>query len=523
MKVFKNADFISCEDSNRRFNVLVEDDGKIAYVGDHIPEFYERARQIDLKGACVVPAFGDTHIHFASFAFFNAGLDCRHVKDFDELAVLIRKYVDSHRREKIVLGFGCSAHTVAEKRLPNRTDLDRITTRPLMLVKYDGHAAVANSALVERLPSEVFENLRFEEVSGWFYLEAFYSAVNSISKSVPVPRLFKNLVGAGDYMAKKGIGLVHTTEGVGFPLDMDVDVMRFAALGLPQAYRVFFQTMAVGKVLRRKLPRIGGCFATALDGCFGSEDAALRDPYSNDPDNFGNLFYTQKQVDAFVKEAHDANLQIAMHAIGDAAVEQALVAYEKALQANPRDDHRHIIIHADLMDESAIEKTAELGVCIALQTPFLHWDQEPLSYLETLLGRRTDRMMPLKSMLDAGIVMASGSDGPCTLPDPVFGIYAACNHPNSSERIPVLDALKMHTAQCAKLSFEEDVRGTLTPGKAADFAVLDRNILDIGVEAIRDLQVVDLYLGGRKYDGRSGGAMGLTARCIKNKCFGNRR
>lgn len=517
LKIFTNAEFISCEDDNRIFHVMIENSGTILYTGDAIPDEFSGAQRIDLGGHCCVPAFGDTHIHFASFAYFNSGLDCRAAKDFKELGLLINQHIENHPKEKIILAFGCSAHTVREKRLPTKEDLDRITNRSVMIVKYDGHAAVGNSALIQKLPAAVLKDPGYQEATGWFFGDAFYQAVNHISKSVSIPRLFKNLIAASDTMAGKGIGFIHTSEGVGFPLDLDVDMIRFAAMGLPQEIRVFFQTMDTRKVIKRKLNRIGGCFATALDGCFGSEDAALKTPYSNNPDNTGTLFYTQEQVNAFVEEAHKKGLQIALHAIGDAAIEQALNAFENALNILPRKNHRHIIIHADLMNPALIQKAARLGIHIALQTPFLQWREEPVEYLETILGNRLKDLIPLKSMLDAGIPMASGSDGPCTLPNPIFGIHAACNHPNPDERISALDALRMHTSWCARFSFDESARGTLSAGKTCDFAVLDKNILDIPVETIKNVNVEDVYFRGKRYEGQSNSPAKLFFTCLKNK------
>lgn len=501
MRVFKNAEFISCEDNNRILKYLVEEDGRIIFTGDELPEAYVHGRTTDLKGLCAVPAFADTHIHFSSFAYFNSGLDCRHVKDFEELTELVRRYIADNKKEKIILGFGCSAHTVKEKRLPQRDDLDRITSHPVMIVKYDGHAAVGNSALIEKLPAVVLKDEGFDKKTGWFYLNAFYQAVNQISKSVSLPAVFRNLMAGSDYLARKGIGLVHTVEGVGFPLDLDVDIARLAGRGLPQTFRTYFQTMDVKKVLRRKMSCIGGCFATALDGCFGSEDAALREPYANNPANTGTLFYSQKEVTDFVKSANRHGLQIAMHAIGDAAIDQALTAYEEALKDCPRTDHRHVIIHADLMDEKAIGRAAELGICIALQTPFLHWQQEPLEYLQHILGNRIEKLIPLKSMLDKGLLIAGGSDAPCTLPDPISAIHSACNHPKEDESVSILDALKMHTNWSAKLSFDENDRGTLTEGKLADFVVLDKNPLHTPKENLKDLKIADVYFKGDKYSG----------------------
>lgn len=518
MRVFQNAEFISCEEKNRVFKYLVEHDGNILFSGDQLPEEFAACASVDLKGRCVVPAFGDTHIHFSSFAYFNSGLDCREAGDFDELGTLINDYIGRNKKEKIILGFGSSAHTVREKKLPDRHDLDRITAHPLMIVKYDGHAAVGNSALIAKMPAAILADPGFDKDTGWFYLNAFYLAVNSITKSVSLSALFKNLIAGSDALARRGIALVHTAEGVGFPLDLDVDFMRFANRGLPPTFQVFFQTMDVQKVQRRKLPRIGGCFACALDGCFGSEDAAFRAPYSNNPQNRGTLFYQQAEVNDFVVKANRAGLQIAMHAIGDAAIDQALTAFETALRDFPRDNHRHIIIHADLMDRAAIERAAKLKLCIALQTPFLYWPQEPLEYLRRILGARVENLIPLKSMLAAGLTLAGGSDAPCTLPDPVAGIYAACNHPNPDESVSVLDALRMHTANAAKLSFDENTRGTLTNGKRADFVVLDKNPLHTSLDKLNTIKVEALYLKGEKYEGQEDRSIGsLVMDAFKNR------
>ncbi len=517
MNIFTNADFISCEDDNRLFHTLIADKGKIVHTGDAVPETYAGGPVENLGGKCVVPAFTDTHIHFESFAFFHSSLDCRTASDFDELAAMVQSHIQAHSNIDLILGFGCSAHSLREKRLPERADLDAMTAHPLMIIKYDGHAAVANSALIKRLPLTVLSETGYDPKTGWFFHQSFYQAVNHVTKSVSLFTVLKNMIAGSDYLARKGIGLVHTAEGVGFPLDLDVDIMRLASLGLPQQYRTYFQTVDVQKVLRRNMPRIGGCFATALDGCFGSEDAALTLPYSNDSNNHGVLFYTQPQVNAFVRDANRSGLQVSMHAIGDAAVEQALIAYEYALNDFPRNDHRHTLIHADLMTPALIEKAAFLGNAIALQTPFLYWQQEPVAYLETLLGNRMQQLIPLKSMLKAGLLLGNGSDGPCTLPDPIFGMHAACNHPNPDERICAIDALKMHTHWGAKLSFDEKQRGTLTEGKTADFVILDQNPLTVPVEKIKEIQIEALYLKGVKYTGQDRGAASLLLSCFGNK------
>lgn len=517
MKTFINAHAISCRADNAVYPVLVEKAGRIVYAGDCIPPQYKNWPAIDLEHKCVVPAFADTHMHFASFALFHSGLDCRHVGSLPELGDFIRDYIHRNPSDKLHLGFGCAAQTLQKNHPLTGSDLDAISSMPLMLIKYDGHAAVANRAMVKRLPQTVLKYRGYCRSSGWFYQEAFYRAVSAITRSIPLSKVFKNTIRGADTLIKKGIGLVHTAEGVGFPLDMDVNLIRFVDRGLPPALRTYFQTLAVSKVRKRGLPRIGGCFETALDGCFGSQDAALRAAYHNHPDSTGFLAYTQQQVNAFVHKAHRANLQVAMHAIGDAAIAQALEAYETAQQRTPRDDPRHVIIHADLMPPDLIERAARMKVAIALQSPFLMWPLEPLDYLESLLGDRIRHLIPMKSMLDAGLLLGNGSDAPCTLPDPIYGIHAACNHPVPQERITPLEALKMHTTWAARLSFDENERGTLGPGQRADFLVLDRNPLTIPQATLKDIKIEAIYLAGRRYQGYNPGTAEFLYNCIRKK------
>ena len=140
-----------------------------------------------------------------------------------------------------------------------------------------------------------------------------------------------------------------------------------------------------------------------------------------------------------------------------------------------------------------------------------------MEYLESILGQRADHLVPLKSMLGAGLLLANGSDGPCTMPDPILGIHAACNHPNPNERISARDALKMHTSWGAKMSFDENERGTIAKGKIADFVVLDKNPLRVPLESIKDIEIEALYLGGRKHTGQGKSPTRLLARCAGTK------
>ena len=511
MILFKNASFLTCEpDQNKTYTAMAVHKGRIAWIGDEVPGEYRSAPVVDLGGAVVTPAFGDSHMHFESFSMFANSFFVLDADSLDEAGQVVRAYADTHAKSKVLFGFGCSAYTVAEKRLPEKSDLDQWTDRPLIIVKYDGHAAVCNSALMAKLSDGVMSDPGCDRETGWLYQNAFFNGVNEVTAMIPAMTIVAGLSKGADCLARAGIGLVHCVEGVGFPKDIDVDMMRIFSPGLPIAFRMFFQTMDLDAVSKRKLTRVGGCFKLALDGCFGSQDAALLEPYANNPANRGMLFYTQEQVNDFCIRANRAGLQIAMHAIGDAAVEQAVTAYEAALTAAPRNDHRHVLIHCSLCTPEQLDRLAALKVSIALQSPTIIWRQEPAAYRCGILGdARNEAISPLKSMLDRGIVLGDGSDAPATYPDPIYGMHCAVNHPTPFARISPLDALMMRTYNPAYMSFDEPVRGSLTAGKIADFAVLSGNPLTVDCSNIRDIKVLDLYLGGKKYRTKLKNAAGL--------------
>ena len=517
MKVYEGS-IITCDTQSNVFKYLVEDMGTILHAGNELPEEYSHCERISLGDKSLTPSFADTHIHFASYALFASGLDIRNCKDLESMKGVIKDFA-LHNSDPIIFGFGASTHSVKEKRLLSREEIDEVCPdRPVFIVKYDGHAAILNSPMIAMLPKSIRSLRGFHPDSGEMNQEAFFAVTDFGTKKVSLKKTLKGMIDAVDTLASRGIGMIHTVSGVGFPRDMDVDLERTFARGQynPLQIRVFFQTLEVKKALKRKLPRIGGCFATALDGCFGSVDAAMNKPYINDSGNSGILFYDDETVSAFTKSANRAGLQIEMHAIGDAAFDQAVHALNTALKDNPREDHRHTIIHACLPTKEGLEKCAELGIAIALQPSFIHWNLEPLEYIESIMGDRAYKLSPLRTMTDMGIKLSGGSDAPCTEPDPVFGIWAACNHYVPEESLSIQEALTMFTRNAAWTTFDEKERGSLERGKIADMAILNRNPLTMKKEDLLHLNVEALILSGNEY--RPGQSMaGLLWRGITHR------
>ncbi|MCK4767511.1 MAG: amidohydrolase [Desulfobacula sp.] len=507
MRIY-HGKILSLDKNNTVYNYLVEDKGRIVYLGNSLPiEYANHNSPLELGNRVLLPSFGDGHMHFSNWALIAVSyFDVRDARDIREIQEIIQKYMTQNKKLKAIIAFGVSKHSVKEKRLIERQELDEVCPdMPLIIICYDGHSAVCNTKMQEKFPDKV-KNLRgFIEDKGHLFSEAYLAGTDYAASLVPSLDLVKSIVKSFDLLAEKGIGLIHATEGIGFPKDLDITLVSLIAKARAKKNqfqtRLFFQTMEVDKVIKRKLPRIGGCFATALDGCFGACDAALHEPYHNDHDNTGIFFQSEEEVIEFAKKANRAGLQIEMHAIGDAAVSRAVKAIETALLDYPRKNHRHTIIHACLILPDDLKKIAELGIGITLQPGFLISPLEPVEYLNEILGPRLKESSPLQSILNAGIHLSGGSDAPVTHPDPIEGIYGACNHPyDPDQSVSIMDALKMYTYEVAWTSFDEKERGSLEIGKLADMIILNHNPLKLEPKKLRSLKVEKLFLNGKEYE-----------------------
>lgn len=513
MKVYEGT-VLTVDEHDSVARYLVEDSGRIAYVGDELPERYEAAERVELGARALCPSFVDTHEHLASFATFNAGLNVMEARTNAQICEMVTDFA-SHSSAKTLIAFGASPYSVAEGRLVSREELDRVCPdRPLMLVKYDGHACVVNSELLKVVEPKVRALRGYHPETGEMNQEAFFAVSDHITGSLSIPELVGNIQRAMDYLASRGIGMVHDVSGVGFAGDLDISLETWLARSAQSGFqvRVFPQSMDVRVAKRRHLPRIGGCFACALDGCFGSADAAMFAPYEG-TDERGVLYYTDEQVSDFCRHANRAGLQIEMHAIGDAAFDQACRALKAALDDFPRADARHGIIHDCLPTPEGLAICAEYGIQFPMQTSFIDWPQEPDAYLARLLGpERASRLNPLRTIWDAGITLSFGSDAPCTDPDPVLWMQRACNHSNPTESLTVAEALRAATYNGAWTTFDERDRGSLEPGKLADMALLSANPYELGAARLGELSVEGLILQGRPYEPQRQGVTAAVAR-----------
>ena len=489
---------ITLDKDNHIYKYLVEDQGIILYIGNEIPEQYIHVEKRELQEKVLLPSFCDTHEHFLSFSLFHSGLNVMNVQSNKEMQALIKDYVSTVNKS-VLFAFGASPYSVEEQRLLSRSELDEVCpNKAFAMIKYDGHACIINTKLLNKLKKKISKLRGYHPETGEMNQEAFFEVTNYISSKASIPSMFKNMQKAIDYCVHNGIGMIHSVSGVGYPFNFDINIEQIFAKSLQNGVelRIFPQSMNIKTAKRRHLNRIGGCFKCALDGCFGSQDAALYEPYINNKENTGVLYYTDEQVIDFCKKANRAGLQIEMHAIGDRAFDQAARALKAALDDFPREDHRHGIIHCCLPTKDGIEICKKYKIQMPVQSSFINWKQEPVEYLDSILGkRRVKKLNPLKTYIQNGILISAGSDAPCTDPNPIEWIDQACN--NGKESLSVEQALRMCTYNGYMTSFDEKECGSLEVGKKANMVILSAD--PFKVNNLKELKVEDTILDGKSY------------------------
>ena len=514
MKCF-SGDILTVNKTDDVCRYLVEDGGKIVYVGNELPKEYKDAELIELGERALVPSFVDSHQHMASFSTFQAGLNVMEAESNTEILSMTKKFVDESK-EKTLICFGASPYSVKEGHLISRAELDSVCPdKEIMLVKYDGHACITNTKLLNKLNDKVKDLRGYHPDTGEMNQEAFFEFSDYITNSISILKLFENMQSAIDFQAGRGIGMIHTVSGVGFTGNLDITFEKIFAKSLKNGFqvRVFPQSLTIKTATKRKLPRIGGCFECALDGCFGSHDAAMIDPYVDEEGGNGVLYYDDEKVINFCKEANRAGLQIEMHAIGDKAFDQAARALKAALDDYPRKDHRHGIIHDCLPTKEGLEICKEYNILMPVQSAFINWRQEPDEYLESIMGyERAQRLNPLKDFEDNDIIVSYGSDAPCTSPDPISWMARAVNHTNPEEAVDIHTALRCATYNGYYTTFDEKERGSLEAGKIADMVILSENPYKIPKEEIKNLKAEQLFLSGKPYESAREGVIGAIMR-----------
>jgi predicted amidohydrolase YtcJ len=249
--------------------------------------------------------------------------------------------------------------------------------------------------------------------------------------------------------------------------------------------------------------RVGG-LKGFVDGSLGSHTAAFHEPFDDAPNDRGLLVNTEADLYAWISGADKAGLHVMVHAIGDRANGLLLDIYERVARENGPRDRRFRIEHAQHLAAADIPRFAKLGVIPSMQ-PYHAIDDG--RWAEQYIGRRIRTTYAFRSLIDAGARVAFGSDWFVAPPTPLEGIYAAVTRRTldeknaggwvPEEKITVEEALRAYTVEAAYASFDGERKGTLAPGRLADFVMLDRNLFEIAADDIRRARVLLTVVGGR--------------------------
>ncbi|MCD6532133.1 amidohydrolase family protein [bacterium] len=394
---------------------------------DDSEEIPEGAQVLDFRGRIIAPPLYDCHIHFFQTGIYLRSVSLRGISNLPALWEKLRSTdPDAHRIGEILWLWGFDP----ADRMPTAAELEKILPGiPVVLRRVDGHSCSLSESAQKFLPAQL------RRPDGVYSGEAQEKVIEFFLKLTPADELKKSALRAAEYA--RSAGALRICVLVPY-LDWAV-LLREIALQLPVDIQIFVESADVDAVADAGFENIGGCLL--LDGSFGSHTAALFDPYADDPQNRGILYWRDDDLTRFFAHAAERGLRVAMHAIGDRAVEQYLRCAEKISGGSALAGWR--IEHAELIHPDQIERATALELTLSVQPAFEAFWGGPDGLYAKRLGDRWRLTNPFPAILDAGINLIGGSDSYVTPIDPVFGIRSAANHPNPAHRLDPARAISL--------------------------------------------------------------------------------
>jgi predicted amidohydrolase YtcJ len=483
-----------------------------------------------LGGRRVIPGINDTHNHMQSMGTVLNEVQLYDARSIEEIKERVADKVHSSPPGAWITGRGWDESLLREKRFPNRHDLDEVAPNNPVVLERVWNMLLANTAAMQAAdvgrhtpdpPADMLYAGRIERESsgdptGVFrdrakrlildvvpvpeiverehYVRTACAAFNRLGMtSVAEPGLFPDQLRAYQNVRRSGdltvrVSLCLAGWGFGSPADELTVEQRIADTGVYSGYGDAWLRFDTVKFMP--------------DGGVGDRTALMFEPYAGEPNNYGQFVVSERDLFRNVAWCHERGWSIDCHACGDRMIELVARAYAAAYDKQPNAAIRHRIHHAYLPTDTALELMREYRIPALATIPFLTNLGE--SFVTSLGQERAERIMPLRSYLDAGVPLALSSDAPVTTHNPWVGVYSAVTRKTvygrelgASERISREEALRLYTSDAAWVTFEDDIKGSLTPGKLADIAVLDRDVLTVPEEEIRDVQSALTLVEGR--------------------------
>jgi predicted amidohydrolase YtcJ len=481
----------------------------------------EGAEVINAEGKTVIPGFIDAHTHFILMGVRTlTTLDLSKTRSLTEVLELIEERIPEVPKGAWLEGHGWDESSWPEKRYPSKWDLDPISSEvPIVLTPYYGHLVVVNSVALEAANvskdtsnppgGEVVKNPETRDPTGILRDEA----MRLISKVRPPKTVEISLQGLREACAialKWGCTSIH---------ELDADPIQLSTYQKARedgSLKVRAYVMPTARFTEEIIDSLGtlgirtgfgddyfriGAAKIFIDGSMGARTAVFTKPYEDDPSTKGLFTISPKELKNRVAKAHEYRMQITIHAIGDGGINEALDAYEEAQDKNFRENHRHRIEHCEILTEEQIRRIKRLGVIPSMQPNFVgEWGGSGGMYVQRLGSERLKMNNPYRRLLDEGVRVAFGSDCGFCPPwpmNPLFGLWAAVRHPIEGSSISLVEAVKSYTLDAAYASFEEEIKGSLEPGKLADIAVLSKDLTAIDLDEIKNVTVELTMVGGK--------------------------
>ncbi len=474
----------------------------------------------DMEGKFVVPGIIDSHLHFLQGGLNLSSVQLRDASTPEEFIKRLAEYAASVKPGTWITGGEWDGK--GWETLPERSWINSVTRdNPVFVERLDGHMGLANSlamklAGIDRKVKDVKGGTIVRNTAGELTGIFKDNAMDYIYNRIPAAsdeQIDNALLAAMNYFASNGVTSVHAVDAASY-----ADAIERVRKDGKLITRVYImETISRWEKLKNQVARDGrgdnwmktGGLKGFIDGSLGSHTAAFLEPYTDLITDSGLLVNSREDLYTWISNADKADLQVGIHAIGDRAINIMLNIYEQVENENGAKDRRFRIEHAQHIAPGDIERYAKLNV-IACMQPYHAIDDG--RWAEPLIGsERIKSMYVFKSLFDAGAVVAFGSDWPVAPATPMEGIYAAVTrrtlddkNPDGwvpEQKITIEQALTAYTKNAAYASFEEKIKGTLEPGKLADFVVLGDDITAIDPVKIRDTKVLQTWVGGKKvYD-----------------------
>ena len=532
-KLFINGEIYSMKKEGEKFQSLGVKDGKITFLGtDEEAKNVSSKELIDLKGKMMIPGMADAHLHLYAYCQNLTFVDLSKVHNIDEMINLMKEKVKNVKKGDWVKGVNFDQSKWKENRFPTLEEMDSISKdNPVIIKRCCLHAVVANSkalkiagigknyqagsgGIVELDKNDMPNGILREQST-----KVFDDILPDPLKDIEVQK--KIMQDVLNDMSSKGITTIHTYAAKIWQYNEDINIYKnFEKEGkLPLRVTVCIDELFEPEILTkeklnnpyRKVQL--GAYKIFSDGSMGSRSAALKKPYSDDPQNSGFMLFTQEELNNKILTGYEHGLQPAIHAIGDRALDMTLSAIEYTLKTTKEkgmtDEEQKNrlpfrIIHVQMIDDDLLERMKKLPLVLDIQPIFLCTD---LHWIEDRIGKeRLKGSFALKTMEKAGLIQTGGSDCPVETYEPLKGIYAAVTRQDMEgyptegflpeERLSVYEALCMYTKNVPYATGQESVLGTLEIGKFADLTVLEKNLFKIDKKEIKDIKVEQTYVAG---------------------------